>query len=111
LYEEAVAKFAAAKTLIIWEQMKGSKQEILKTKFSNAGLQAALNEFRKRCVPAVLSKDVPGSMSQPVKIVPVKPASPAVTSVKVKPVETILDPKTIAPDSKQFSTPQASTVE
>jgi hypothetical protein len=69
LYLETIAKFAEAKSLTIWEQRKGDAQEIQQLKFSNAGLEPAVSEFRKRCVPEA----VPFT-SIPVQTFRIKPA-------------------------------------
>jgi hypothetical protein len=101
--QESFAKLATAKALVMIEKANES-DEVSETRLSTGGLEVAVNEFRQRCLargfPSVSYPGI-GSMLPPtVKVVPVKPAMPATSA-----------PETRAPDSKQFSAPQASTAE
>ena len=93
LHRDTLDKFAKAKNLVVSEKMKTADQKVVQSSFSNAGLETALMEFQKRCMPD-LPKEAPGSdLTSPtkpaaIKTVPIKrePIKPTpVRSVPTKP--------------------------
>ena len=106
----SVMEVGSAKSLFMIERKDG--EEILATKLSAVGLETQAGEFHKRCAatepsrsPAIGAMSPTAVTTVPVKILPVKPASSPKTSEKVKQVEPILAPETIAPGSDRFSPP------